>query len=205
MWSGDTKLVHVSVPSDRRIRLKGIRPHRRDPMPPTTTIGGLRLVTPLFTIVDLAAHLDKEALTRAINEADRLGLVDPTELAALVASLSNRRGIRNLRSLLGDYTRTDSNLERRFIVLARRAGLPQPQTQTELHGYRVDFYWPELKLVVETDGLTYHRTPAQQATDRKRDQTLTAAGLRCVRFPNQQIRAEPADVIALLRRLAEQL
>jgi very-short-patch-repair endonuclease len=204
MWRGDTNLVHVSLPSDRRVRLEGIRPHRRDPMPPTTTVDGSRLITPLFTIIDLAAHLDEKPLTRALNEADRLDLVDPDELASLVESLRNRRGIRKLRSLLSDYTRTDSDLEGRFLALARQAGLPQPQTQIELHGHRVDFYWPDLELVVETDGLTYRRTPAQQAADRKRDQTLTAAGLRCVRFPNQQVRAEPADVIAVLKRLAQQ-
>jgi very-short-patch-repair endonuclease len=202
MCRGGTWPVHVSVPDDRRIRLTGIEPHRRDPIPPTTTIDGVRLITPLFTIVDLAAHLDEESLIRALNEADRLNLVDPDELAALVESLRNRRGIRKLRSLLTDYTRTDSNLERRFIALARQAGLPRPQTQVELHGFRVDFYWPNLKLVVETDGLTYHRTPAHQAADRKRDQVLTAAGLRCVRFPNQQVREEAADVIDVLSRLA---
>jgi very-short-patch-repair endonuclease len=59
--------------------------------------------------------------------------------------------------------RLRSQLERRFLPLARKAGLPRPRTQQQLNGYRVDFYWPELKLVVETDGLTYHRTPAQQA------------------------------------------
>ena len=46
-----------------------------------------------------------------------------------------------------------------------RAGLPKPLTQQWLHGFRVDFYWPELGLVVETDGLRYHRTAAQQARD----------------------------------------
>jgi very-short-patch-repair endonuclease len=58
--------------------------------------------------------------------------------------------------------------------------------------------------VIETDGLAYHRTPAQQAADRKRDQALTAAGLRCVRFPNQQVRDEPDEVVGILERLAEQ-
>jgi very-short-patch-repair endonuclease len=35
-----------------------------------------------------------------------------------------------------------------------------------VNGYRIDFYWPDLELVVETDGLRYHRTPEQQAKDR---------------------------------------
>ena len=37
------------------------------------------------------------------------------------------------------------------------------------------------RLVVETDGLRYHRTPAQQSRDRRRDQAHTAAGLTPLR------------------------
>jgi len=173
-------------------------------MPPATTVDGIRVIAPVFTIVDLAAHLDKGELTRALNEADRLTIVDPDELASLVESLRNRRGIRGLRSLLCDYTRTDSDLERQFLALVKRAGLPRPRTQAELHGFRVDFYWPGLKLVVETDGLTYHRTPSQQAADRRRDQILTAAGLRCVRFTNAQVRQESDEVAETLRQLGKQ-
>ena len=59
--------------------------------------------------------------------------------------------------------------------------------------------------MVETDGLTYHRTPNQQARDRIRDQTLTAAGLTCLRFTNAQIRREPRSVIQTLRAVAARL
>lgn len=93
------------------------------------------------------------------------------------------------------FTLTDSELERRFLPLARRAGLPAPQTQAWVNGFKVDFYWPELGLVVETDGLRYHRTPAQQARDRVRDQAHAAAGLACLRFTHAQIRFEPDHVV----------
>ena len=56
--------------------------------------------------------------------------------------------------------------------------------------------------MVETDGLRYHRTPAQQARDRVRDQTHTAAGLTPLRFTHSQIRHEPRRVIAVLRSVA---
>jgi very-short-patch-repair endonuclease len=62
----------------------------------------------------------------------------------------------------------------------------------------VDFYWPDLGLVVETDGLTYHRTAAQQAKDRVRDQTHTAAGLIVLRFTYEQIAYEEAHVANVL-------
>lgn len=53
--------------------------------------------------------------------------------------------------------------------------------------------------------MTYHRTPAQQAADRKRDQVLTAAGLRCLRFTNAQVRLEPGDVAETLAAVIERL
>jgi hypothetical protein len=42
--------------------------------------------------------------------------------------------------------------------------------------------------VIETDGLTYHRTPAQQAKDLERDQDHEAAGTHALRFSHAQIK-----------------
>jgi very-short-patch-repair endonuclease len=100
------------------------------------------------------------------------------------------------------FTLTDSELERRFLQLVRKAGLPQPLTQQRVNGYLVDFYWPELKLVVETDGLRYHRTATQQSRDRERDQAHVAAGLIALRFTHAQVRYDPARVVETLRAVA---
>lgn len=54
-------------------------------------------------------------------------------------------------------------------------------------------------MVVETDGLRYHRTPAEQARDRLRDQTHTAAGLVNLRFTHEQITHEPKHVLSILK------
>jgi very-short-patch-repair endonuclease len=74
-----------------------------------------------------------------------------------------------------------------------------------MNGYRVDFAWPELGLIVETDGLRYHRTPAQQAKDRGRDQAHVAAGWTTLRFTHGQIRFAPEQVAATLRRVIGRL
>ncbi len=74
-----------------------------------------------------------------------------------------------------------------------------------MNGFRVDFYWPHLGLVVETDGLRYHRTPTQQTRDRVRDQTHTAAGMTPLRFTRAQVRWRPSVVEAVLRRTVRQL
>jgi very-short-patch-repair endonuclease len=116
-------------------------------------------------------------------------------------------GVAILRDTLDRRTfrLTDSELERRFLPLARQAGLPSPLTQQWVNGFRVDFYWPKLRLIVETDGLRYHRTPAQQAEDRLRDQVHAANGFTPLRFTRAQVRYEPGHVRETLAAVVERL
>jgi hypothetical protein len=71
--------------------------------------------------------------------------------------------------------------------------------------FKLDFYWPDVGLMVETDGLRYHRTSAQQNRDRLRDQTLTAAGLTILRFSHAQVTHNPDRVLATLAAVARRL
>jgi very-short-patch-repair endonuclease len=143
----------------------------------------------------------------AVNEADRVDLIEPEALRSGLAEMPRWPGVARLRRLLDcrTFALTDSQLERQFRPLARADGLPRPRTQERVNGFRVDFYWPELGLIVETDGLRYHRTPARQARDRVRDQTHTAAGLTVLRFTHAQVRLEPHRVQAVLAATARQL
>jgi very-short-patch-repair endonuclease len=75
-------------------------------------------------------------------------------------------------------------------------------TGARVNGFKVDFFWPELGLVVETDGLRYHRTASQQLKDRRRDQAHTAAGFTVLRFTHRQVRHDPAHVVMTLRSVA---
>jgi very-short-patch-repair endonuclease len=80
-----------------------------------------------------------------------------------------------------------------------RAKLPRPLTNVVVHGYEVDLYWPEHRLVVEVDGFAYHSTRAAFEHDRLRDARLQAHGLRVSRVTWRQIAGTPE---ALLVRLA---
>ena len=73
------------------------------------------------------------------------------------------------------------------------------ETQRRLDGGRVDFYWPDLDLIVEADSLRFHRTPFQQRTDVIRDQTNFKAEIRTLRFTHWQIWHEPEYVESILR------
>jgi very-short-patch-repair endonuclease len=151
--------------------------------------------------------LDRDSLEAAINEADKRDLVDPERLRAALNDLRRRPGIAMLRETLDrrTFTMTDTDLERRFLRIVRKARLQSPETQRFVNGFKVDFFWPELGLVVETDGLRYHRTPAQQAKDRIRDQAHVTAGLTPLRFTRAQVRFEPERVHATLEAVVRRL
>lgn len=201
--------IEVTVRAGSHRHRPGIVIHRRTEIRPddVTKRHGIPVTSPACTIVDIATRLDPRALEAAVNEADKLGLIDPEALRAAAARMGRRPGARAVRQLLDRqaFTLTDSELERRFLPLARAAGLPAPATQRALNGFRVDFYWPDLGLVVETDGLRYHRTPGQQRRDRRRDQTHAAAGLTPLRFTHDQVAYEPDDVRATLAAVARRL
>jgi very-short-patch-repair endonuclease len=186
-----------------------IRAYRRPSLRPDDLEirAGIPATNPVCTLVDLASRLDDGRLERAVNEADRRDLVDPETLREALERHRGRPGVARLRRLLDrrTFSFTDSELERWFRPLARGAGLSPPLTQQWVSGFRVDFHWPGLGLVVETDGLRYHRTPAQQARDRLRDQAHTAAGLTVLRFTHAQVRFDPGYVRATLATVARRL
>jgi very-short-patch-repair endonuclease len=198
--------IEVSVPSHKFPRRHGITVHRRVSLFPNelTRSQGIPVTTPVCTLVDLATRLRGDPLEAAVNEADKLGLCDPDELRSATDAMNGRPGVAPIRQILDRRTfrLTDSALERRFLPIAVEAGLPTPETRVYVNGFRVDFHWPGLRLVVETDGLRYHRTPAQQARDRLRDQAHAVAGLTSLRFTHAQVAFDPGHVQATLTAVA---
>jgi very-short-patch-repair endonuclease len=204
---GHSSLLHVSVArGTSHPRRPGIKVHRRTEFD-TTRHKGIRVTTPACTIVDIAPGLTDEQLERAINEASNRDLIHPEALRAAVVGMPGRHGARKVARLLDRhaYVVTDTRLEQRMLRIARDAGLPAPQTQRHHEGGRVDFYWQELGLIVEADSLRFHRTPAQQASDRLRDQQHAAAGLTTLRFTHWQIFHDPEHVRTILVRVAQRL
>jgi very-short-patch-repair endonuclease len=80
-----------------------------------------------------------------------------------------------------------------------------PLTRQWVNDFEVDFFWPDLGLVVETDGARYHRTPSRQTRDRRRDQAHTVSGLTQLRFAEDQIVFEAPYVVETLRSVALRL
>src|SRR6185312_12452374 len=105
------------------------------------------------TLIDIATELKPLRLERAVNEADKLDLVDPETLRKALDGYGGMPGVKTLRTMLDRHTfrLSDSDLEVLFRPLARAAAFPSPLTKHWLLGYETDFYFPDHKLIVETD------------------------------------------------------
>lgn len=202
-------MIEISLPSQSHREVSELRIHRRPSLQPQdiTVEYGVPVTTPVQTLIDMSLRLDRRGIERMINEADKYDLVHPPELREALDRRAGEPGAARLRHILDRRTfrLTKEELERRFLPLARKAELPAPLTGQWVSEFEVDFFWPDLGLVVETDGLRYHRTPAEQARDRLRDQAHTAAGLVQIRFTHEQVRYEPEHVLSVLRATAAQI
>ena len=189
----------MSVPSAFR-ELAGIRLHRRSGQGPIRIVKGIPVGDPVSVLIDLATCLSTEEVEDAVNEADRLDLIRTYRLRPALDRVSKRPGLGRLKGILDaqTFSRAQNALERRFLAIVRDAGLTAPATQRRLGRYRVDFFWPELGFVVETDSLRHHRTAAEQTTDLSRDQAHARAGLRTLRFTHSQVFHRPEHVRQVL-------
>jgi hypothetical protein len=155
--------IDVSVSRRCNHRPPGIRARARPALcaEDVTERHGIPVTTPIGTMIDRATELTLNRLERMVNEADKHDVIDPETLR--------------------------DALEVLFRPIAAKAGLPTPLTKAMVNNYEVDFHWPDLGLVVETDGWHYHRTPSAQTRDALRDQTHTASGLTTLRFSHYQV------------------
>jgi hypothetical protein len=202
-------VIEVGVPRPHGRSLEGMRLRRRPSLPSKEvgTLDRIPITSPVQTMIDLGTELTNQYLLRAVNEADRLEVILADDLRTELDAYAGVPGAKRLVALLDrdTFVLTREELERLFLPIAREVGLPLPKTGEWVNGYEVDFYWPDLKFVVETDGLRYHRTPSAQAKDARRDQAHTAAGFVRLRFSHHQVKYERAYVKRILGETAARL
>lgn len=197
-------LIDITTSTRAHKSRSGLAVHRPRSFDPydATVHRGIPCTTVARTIADLAAVLDRPALTKTVRRADQLQFLDTAALGRQLGS--RRRGAAALRAVLAGYQEgvlLRSDLEARFLDLCLGAGLPSPRVNSLVAGHEVDFFWPAHRLVVETDGFETHRTRDAFEADRRRDAALLSAGIRVVRFSYRQVVGEPHGVVKILRRL----
>ena len=200
--------VEVTVGRDRsRASWPAAVVHRRDLAPEDVVlVDGLRLTTPLRTVLDLARSLPLEQAVAAADSALRSGLVTLDALLAAARALPTARGLSRVSRVVSLVDPSSGSvLESVCRVLFALAGLPAAHTQFSVRGPggrilgRVDFAWPEQRLVVETDGFAFHADRRSYRDDRRRTNALVVAGWRVLRFSWEDVLHDPANVVQAVR------
>jgi very-short-patch-repair endonuclease len=198
--------IDVIVPRRARPR-KGVVIHRvrRLDGADIRTRRGLNVTSPARSLVDFAAVASLSEVEEAIAMGLERNRIGEEELRrALERMPPNHPGAAAVKGLLardGGAVMTRSGGERRLRALLREAGLPQPRSNEFLHGFEVDLYWPEYRLVVELDSYSFHSKRRTFERDRRKDQVLETRGIRVIRITGAQLKYEPYAVIALLAQL----
>lgn len=160
------------------------------------------------TLLDLAAILPANRLERAIERSEEQGLFDLRSVDALLARAGHHPGISRLRRALAIYRDepafTRSRLERRFLDLVKRAGLPAPSMGFNEGGYELDAYWQPERFVVELDVYETHGGRAAFEDDRLRQEDLKLIGIEMIRVTGPRLDREPKGVIERVATLLEQ-
>lgn len=136
-----------------------------------------------------------------IRRAEELQVFDLPDFRSVLTRNRGHRGAAPLSRALAIYEPprfTRSELEREFIRLLERAGVPAPVTAFTFAGYELDVYWPELRFAVELDVYATHGGHESFEED------LKLAGVEMTRVTGHRLEREPRQVMDRVARLLDQ-
>ena len=205
--------IEVITPRPRRHRDPDYRVHRWRVLPyhHLTVVDGITTTRVSRTLIDLAGLLQPSRTERAVDNclAARTATVGSLRAVFIELAQPGRKGIALMRQLLNErgdgYVPPSSELEACFLALPRRLGVPEPARQVDVGDIehwvgRVDFAYPEVRLVIELDSHRHHTARLDVEADSVRDARLRAAGWRVERFNWTDI-TDPERVIALFQEV----
>ncbi len=198
--------IEVTVPGRSGRERPGIQVHRSTTLAPAdaTRVRSIPCTTVSRTLLDLAEVIARRPLERAFDQAEIMELFDLRALNDQLARNATRSAACRVRALLDEHcvgsTPTWSELEERMLALCRSIDLPVPEVNAWLvlddggAPIQPDFLWRAERLVVETDGRSYHGTRQARERDTDRDQRLVVAGWRPVRVTWRQLAGNASQV-----------
>jgi very-short-patch-repair endonuclease len=209
---GVARPVHVTIPGKRGCPAPaGVKVHRSITLTPADVrvYEGLPITSPARTLLDVAATLTERDVERLLDEARfALRIVSLAEVRDVLARAGGHPGRARLERVANNFTRstrTESPPEEKLLAMIRAAGLPEPRLQVSLLDYRIDFFWPDLRLAVEVDAYGTHGSPARFEADRRRDaRLLSEKGIVVLRVTKLAVETRPFEVIALVARAIAQ-
>lgn len=197
--------IDISVPSAVGRSRPGLALHRSATLRPedVARADGIPCTTVARTLLDLAEVVNHRELERAVEQAEVLRVFDRRQVELVLTRAAGRHGAATLQSVLSDYAEpalTESELEERFLGLCAHHELPRPEVavwvDTRDGPLKADFLWRAERLVVETDGYTFHGHRQAFERDHRRDNLLYLAEWKVRRFTWRQIALEAGLVAA---------
>jgi very-short-patch-repair endonuclease len=210
-------LIELTIPVGRKLRAPGVLVHRSRKLERAdrTTIDGMPVTGLARTLIDLSPALDEEHLGVAIDSGlARHPDIDVRMLRRALGRLKSkgRAGTHALEERLEERALSAvhlaSALERAFLAVVRRTGLPRPVERYDvLEGGRriaqVDFAYPRQRIAIELHGASIHRRLDKWEHDQEQQSDLTAAGWGVLVVTWSQLQKKESEVVARLKRLFE--
>lgn len=200
----NTTAIHVLDPGVRMRPTIGLMVHQRLGAPLRRVSGRLATAS-AWTAVELARQLPRPRALAALDGALHSMQCSAADLDNAMREQRGRRDIVAVRELL-QYAdgRAESAMESETRLVMIDYGLPRPELQYEIHGlngetWRVDFAWPEARVVAEYESLEWHAGPAKMIDDKTRLAGIQEQGWTVIPIVAHDVRRYPsrlADRIA---------
>lgn len=201
--------IELLVPG-RGGKVKPYRVHRATTLPAadTTRVDGIPVTTPARTLFDIAAVCAEDTVEIALDDALRRRLVSiPVLRRRLEQPGRGNAGRALMRELLaqrsGGGRPAESPLETMMMRVLRRHALPLPVRQyhvwLEERRLRLDFAYPDRKVVIETDGYAYHAGRRTWQRDLERRNLLTQAGWIIIHVTWEDLRVREMSTAERIR------
>jgi very-short-patch-repair endonuclease len=196
--------IYATAPHDAGISTRAGMVIRRARLDASEVVKRKGLPTTAITRTLLDVSL-RHPLTEAVVVTDMALHARLTTLIELTKWTNRSAGTHGVRRLRRTLEHADagaaSPMETRLRMLLVLAGLPRPETQVPIRKGlvvlgRPDLYYRDKKLGLEYDG-AIHRNKLEE--DNRRQNRLTDAGVRLLRFTAGDIYNEPDQVVALVR------
>jgi len=168
-------------------------------------IGGIRLTSPLRTVVDCARTLSPYLAVVVIESGVRRRLVALDDVVAGISSIHGARGaVQARRALKRVDLRSESGLETECRLTLTDGGIPPTSLQTTVveHDteYRLDMAYDEHRVGVEVDGREGRAREARFVGDRRRQNAIVRRRTWLIlRFTTYDIRRDRPYVVTTVR------
>jgi hypothetical protein len=188
------------VSSARRFRIAGIHAHRTTTLTQrdVTVRSGIPVTTVARTTADIAPRLTDIELTNLIHEARRNRDLPNAELARLYRLCPRAAGAYD-----SEEAPSRSIFQHEFKAFLVRFDLPIPEFEAPWHGYEVDAFYEDYRLIIELDGYLDHSQPDRFEADRERDWLATELKFETLRITWKRLKRRPKPLARQFRTILD--